>query len=183
MNLWRQTRGKGLLAVMGGARCRWLRGWAGGAQGAAWDPANKFIATLSCDRTCRCDLATLIPHHDLIGCTDELWVTVVDRDASVQHYSHQEACNRGSSPVWWDAAGAPTRGKSGVGRVHGLKPPVAGRKARREQGSALTAAAIAKDFVCHHVLARGPAAVAPAAGDVLPQSQPQNFQISRPFSR
>ena len=48
----------------------------GGAQGAAWDPANRFIATLSCDRTCRCDPAAPVPHRHLIGCTDELWVTV-----------------------------------------------------------------------------------------------------------
>ena len=70
-----------------------------------------------------------------------------------------------------------------AGRVHGLKPPVAGKKARRCQGSALTAAAIAKDFVCHHVLARGPAATACAAGDVLFHPQLQILQCSGPYLR
>lgn len=49
-------------------------------------------------------------------------------------------------------------------RVHGLKPPVAGKKKRSTETGPPSAAAIAKDFVCHHVLAKGPATVVPAAG-------------------
>ena len=50
--------------------------------------------------------------------------------------------------------------------MHGLKPPVAGKRARRPAGGRPTAAAIAKDFVCHHVLAKGPSAA--AAGEAPP---------------